>query len=63
MPRYAIIETDAGMTIIELQPGVSLEDTALKYRGVVVDPGPYESYDEACDAMMGLKFEEDEDEY
>jgi len=63
MPRYAIIETDAGMTIVEIQPGVSLEDTALKYGGVVVDPGPYQSYDEACDAMMGLKFEEEDDDY
>ncbi len=63
MPRYAIIETDAGLTIVEVQPGVSLEDTALRHGGVVVDPGPYESYDEACDAMMGLKFEEDEDDF
>jgi len=30
---------------------------------VVVDPGPYQSYDEACDAMMGLKFEEEDDDY
>ncbi len=63
MPRYAIIETEAGLTIVEVQPGVSLEDTALRYGGVVVDPGPYESYDEACDAMMGLKFEEDENDF
>lgn len=63
MPRYAIIETEAGLTIVEVPSGISLEDTALRYGGVVIDPGPYESYDEACDAMMGLKFEEDEDDF
>jgi len=42
---------------------VFLWNTALKYGGVVVDPGPYQSYDEACDAMMGLKFEEEDDDY
>jgi hypothetical protein len=62
MPRYAIIEIDDGMTVIPLVPEASAEQAALKHGGVVVDPGPYDRYEDAWDAMLAMKTVEEEDE-
>lgn len=62
MFHYAIIETDAGMAVAELPPGVMAEDAAISRGGVVVDPGPFENYEEAYDAMLALEDEDDEEE-
>lgn len=61
MLLYEIIETDAGMTVVELEEGLTPEDEAVRRGGVVVDPGPYVSYGEAYDALMAIG-EEDEEE-
>ncbi len=61
MALYEIIETDAGLTVVELEPGAEPEETALRHDGVVVDPGPFKSYDDAYDAALALQ-DEDEDE-
>jgi hypothetical protein len=61
MSRFAIIETDEGMTVTELPPGVVAEDTATKHGGVVVDPGPYPTFEDANDAMLALQEEDDEE--
>jgi hypothetical protein len=62
MVSFAIIELPDGMTVVEVQPGQAAEDVALAQGGVLVDPGPYPNYDEAYDAMVELKAEEDEEE-
>jgi hypothetical protein len=61
MLQYAIIETDAGLTVTELQPGTTVEEIAEREGGVIVDPGPYSSLDDAYDAALTLKDDEDED--
>ncbi len=58
MPAYAIIETDAGLTIVPVPPRSTIEQQAARYGGVVVDPGPYNSYEEAYDALLALLAEE-----
>ena len=62
MPDYAIIETDDGLTVMELDPAMPPEETAVTHAGVVVDPGPYHEYEEACDAMMLLKDDDEEED-
>ncbi|MCS7237427.1 MAG: hypothetical protein NZ899_04050 [Thermoguttaceae bacterium] len=60
MPKYAIIETDSGMTVVPILPGKTAEQMAIQMGGVVVDPGPYPSYEEAYDALLALRQEEEE---
>jgi len=61
MSLFEIIETDAGLTVAELEPGMTPEATAEKQGGVLVDPGPYADYDEAIDAIIALQSYEEED--
>jgi hypothetical protein len=61
MKLYQIIEIDQGLAVAELEPGVLPEVAAERSGGVVVDPGPYRSYEEAYDAMVVLEDEEEED--
>ncbi len=62
MARYAIIETEAGLTVAEMLHAARPEDEAKRLGGVVVDPGPYPSYEEAYDAMLALADDSDEEE-
>jgi hypothetical protein len=57
MVQYEIIETYDGLVVAEI-PG---SEEAVR-RGDVVDPGPYPSFDDAYEAMMALKLEEEDDE-
>jgi hypothetical protein len=51
---YIVIETDAGLTVAEMQPESSPEETATVNKGVLVDEGPYSSFDDAYDALLAL---------
>ena len=61
MALYEIIETDAGLMVAEMEPGTRPEDAALRHDGVVVDPGPYKTYEDAYDAVLALQDEEEEE--
>jgi hypothetical protein len=61
MTQFAIIEVDDGLTIVELTPGQKPEDVALREGGTLVDPGPYSSYEDACDALAELEGDEEDD--
>jgi hypothetical protein len=54
---YCIIETDDGWTIAELSPERTAEDAAGMLGGAVIDPGPYDSYEDASDALVSLQEE------
>jgi hypothetical protein len=60
MIHFAIIEVADGLTIVELQPGQDPQDAAVAQSGVLVDPGPYASYEEANDALIDLQSEDDD---
>ncbi len=62
MTTYQIIETDGGLMVSEVQPGVSAEVAAERAGGVIVDPGPYRSYEEAYDALLALAEQMDAEE-
>lgn len=62
MPMYCIIETDDGWTVVEHPQHGTAEEAARRYGGVVIDPGPFDSYEDACDALEALKGELDEND-
>jgi hypothetical protein len=61
MIYFAIIEVADGLTIVEVQPRQSPDDAAVMHGGLLVDPGPYASCDEATEALLALEAEEDEE--
>ena len=62
MPLFSIIETDAGLTVAQLAPGTAPSEAAAEQGGVVVDPGPYSTYDDAYDAILAILCEDDEED-
>jgi hypothetical protein len=61
MISFAIIELEDGLSVVEVEPGQSPEDAAVKEGGVLVDPGPYANYEEACDALDALEVDDEEE--
>jgi hypothetical protein len=59
MVAYAIAEVEDGFTIVELRPGEDPESAAARSGGILADPGPYTTYEEATDALA--EFEEEEE--
>lgn len=62
---FVIIETEDGLTIERQPPGWTAEDVAANRIGVVVDGGPYDTYDDANDALLAIQqddFDESEAE-
>ncbi len=62
MPKYAIIETESGLTVVPILPGRTPEEMAIQLGGIVVDPGPYPTYEEAYDALLAIRAEEESEE-
>jgi hypothetical protein len=57
MVAFCIIETVDGLTVGEHPKGETAEQYAHRRGGIVVDPGPYDSYDDALDALTSLQQE------
>jgi hypothetical protein len=51
MVTYAVIEVDDGLTIVEVKPGQSPEEAASYAGGVLIDPGPFSTMDDANSAI------------
>jgi hypothetical protein len=62
MLTYQIIETDEGLTVGEIAPGLTPDEAAQQRQAITIDPGPYENYEDAYDALMALKLDEEEEE-
>jgi hypothetical protein len=60
MPLFTIIENEDGLTVAEMRPGATPEETATRHRGVLVDAGPFHSFDEAYDAAVAIQLDEDD---
>jgi len=58
---FAIIELPDGLTIAEVRPGQQPEDVALSQGGVLIDPGPFTTYEQALDALEELELEGEEE--
>jgi hypothetical protein len=62
MAAFCIIETEDGMSIVEHRDDLTAEEAARQSGGVVLDSGPYPTYEEACEALVALQQELDDDE-
>jgi hypothetical protein len=62
MANYCIIETEDGWTVVEHAEADTAEQTAHRLGGAVIDPGPYETYEDAREALEALRSELDETE-
>jgi hypothetical protein len=62
MVDFAIIELEDGLTVVELPSGQSPEVVALSHGGILVDPGPYPSFEDANDALIDLQYEDEEEQ-
>jgi hypothetical protein len=61
MVLFAIIELEDGLSVAEIQPGQTAEEAASEQHGILVDAGPYATYEEAYDALCELEGEGDEE--
>lgn len=55
--QYCIIETENGWTIAEVPVDRTAEEVAEESGAAIIDPGPYDSYEEASDALVSLQDE------
>ena len=61
MEYFVIIEVEDGFEIVEVLPDQSADDAAAEAGGVLIDPGPYGSYDDASDALDQFELAVEED--
>lgn len=54
MSEYIVIENDDGLLVVGVAKNQTKEQVALANVGVIVDEGPYDTYDEAYDAMLQI---------
>lgn len=59
---FAIAEVDDGYTVIEYGEDESAEEKAIANGGTLVDPGPFQSYEEACEALDEFEYDDDRDD-
>ena len=57
MQSYVVIETDDGLTVVEVDETSSPELEAARHAGVLVDPTCYATYEDAFDALLILDAE------
>jgi hypothetical protein len=50
--HFIVIENDSGLLVAQVNDTESNENAAVRQAGVIVDPGPYQSFDDAYDAMQ-----------
>lgn len=60
MALFAIIETDAGLAVTQVETASQIEEAAIRQGGMIVDPGPYLTFEDAYDSMLELQREEAE---
>lgn len=59
MAFYLIVETAEGLTVAQSENGDSANETATRLGAVVIDAGPFSTYEDAYDAMLALADEDD----
>ena len=57
MQRYVVLETDDGLRVVEVDETSSPEREAERFGGVLIDPTPYATYEDAFDALLVIDAE------
>lgn len=60
MGYFIIIETDDGLDVAEVTGDKTAEDVAIAAGGVIIDPGPHKSFEDAREAMLLIPDTEEE---
>jgi hypothetical protein len=60
MATYIIIELADGLTPVELPPDQLPDEVAIALGGTLIDEGPFNTLEEATDAIDNLEAEPDE---
>ena len=60
MARFIIVEVDDGLTITQVADDSTPTDAAETCGGQLIDAGPFESYEDAYEAMMAMEDEREE---
>ena len=60
MSYYIVIETEEGLDVAEVAEGKTAEDAAAAAQGVIIDPGPHKSFEDAREAMLQIPEDEEE---
>ena len=55
MNYFVIVETSDGFTIGSVGNGQTPESVAKELGGVLIDPGPYDSFQQAQDVVLTLE--------
>ncbi len=55
MKYFVIVETEDGFTIGTVTNGSTPESVAKDHGGVLIDPGPYESFQHAQEVVLTLE--------
>lgn len=50
--QYFVVEADDGLTVAEVNGGSTPEAEAERLGGVLVDPTPYATFEDAYDALL-----------
>ena len=52
MQSFVVVETDDGLTVAEVDERSTPEAEAERFGGVLVDPTPYATFEDAYDALL-----------
>lgn len=58
MKRFIVVETEDGLTVVDVPEAETPEDAASTHGGRLADEETYGSYDDAYDAMIAIEQEE-----
>ena len=61
MQCFVVIETDSGLTVATVDENTSAEAEAERSGGVLVDPTPYATFEDAYDALLLIEAESKSD--
>ena len=60
MTSFAIIELEDGWAVVTVHPGQTPEEAAIEAHGILIDPGPYTTYEDAYDVICEMEDAEEE---
>jgi hypothetical protein len=61
MQSYIVVETEDGLTVAEMDAHSSPETEAERFGGLLADPTPYATFEDAYDALLLIAAESRQD--
>jgi hypothetical protein len=59
---YTVIETEKGLSVVEVKSGEAAATAASRHGGVVADPNLYRRLQDAYDALLHLAHDEQDED-